>query len=163
MTAAAPIEYVNRFRPSQAEIDRRYANTRKAMAEHGIDYLVVSGSEYSGFEGAVEGIQERPHVRYVGSVSTEEALKLTAASDLVTAMMDPANPTDPPVIPQGTLYLGYDQTPQAFNAAGAVQSGGVLELPNHSLQTGDLVTYNVLSGTAEQVPLDRTALGSAAG
>ncbi|RPH98262.1 MAG: aminopeptidase P family protein [Lysobacterales bacterium] len=53
MTAAAPIEYINRFRPSQAEIDRRYANTRKAMAEHGIDYLVVSGSEYSGFEGAV--------------------------------------------------------------------------------------------------------------
>ena len=53
MTAAASTEYINRFRPSQAEIDRRYANVRKAMAEHGIDYLVVSGSEYSGFEGAV--------------------------------------------------------------------------------------------------------------
>ena len=50
MTAAAPIEYVNRFRPNQAEIDRRYANTRKAMAEHGIDYLVVSGSEYSIYD-----------------------------------------------------------------------------------------------------------------
>ena len=37
-------EYINRFRPSKAEIERRYANTRKAMEEHGIDYLVVSGS-----------------------------------------------------------------------------------------------------------------------
>ena len=46
-------EYVNRFRPSEAEIERRYANTRKAMEEHGLDYLIVSGSEYSGFEGAI--------------------------------------------------------------------------------------------------------------
>lgn len=53
MTAKEPTNYINRFRPSQAEIDRRYANTRAAMAEHGLDYLVVSGSEYSGFEGAI--------------------------------------------------------------------------------------------------------------
>ena len=46
-------EFINRFRPSKAEIARRYANTRKAMEEHGLDYLVISGSEYSGFEGAV--------------------------------------------------------------------------------------------------------------
>ena len=46
-------EQINRFRPSQAEIDRRYANVRAAMEEHGLDALVVSGSEYSGFEGAV--------------------------------------------------------------------------------------------------------------
>lgn len=46
-------EFINRFRPSAAEIERRYANTRKAMEQHGLDYLVVSGSEYSGFEGAV--------------------------------------------------------------------------------------------------------------
>jgi len=46
-------EFINRFRPSKAEIERRYANTRKAMEEHGLDYLVISGSEYSGFEGAV--------------------------------------------------------------------------------------------------------------
>jgi Xaa-Pro dipeptidase len=46
-------EYVNRFRPSQTEIDRRFANTRAAMAEHGLDALIVSGSEYSGFEGAI--------------------------------------------------------------------------------------------------------------
>ena len=46
-------EYINRFRPSAAEIERRYANIRQAMEAHGLDYLVVSGSEYSGFEGAV--------------------------------------------------------------------------------------------------------------
>ena len=37
----------------RAELDRRYANVRAAMAEHGLDGLVVAGSEYSGFEGAV--------------------------------------------------------------------------------------------------------------
>lgn len=45
--------YTNRFRPSQAEIDRRYRNTRAAMEQHGVDALVISGSEYSGFEGAI--------------------------------------------------------------------------------------------------------------
>ena len=35
------------------ELDRRYANVRAAMAEHDLDALVVAGSEYSGFEGAV--------------------------------------------------------------------------------------------------------------
>jgi Xaa-Pro aminopeptidase/Xaa-Pro dipeptidase len=37
----------------EAELTRRYANVRQAMAEHGLDALVVSGSEYSGFEGSV--------------------------------------------------------------------------------------------------------------
>lgn len=41
------------FHPSRQEIDRRYANTRAAMAEAGLDALIVSGSEYTGFEGAV--------------------------------------------------------------------------------------------------------------
>src|SRR3970040_2832599 len=36
-----------------AELDRRFANVRSAMAEHSLDALVVSGSEYTGFEGAV--------------------------------------------------------------------------------------------------------------
>lgn len=45
--------YVNRFIPSKAEIERRYANVRRAMQQAGLDYLIVSGSEYSGFEGAV--------------------------------------------------------------------------------------------------------------
>jgi len=36
-----------------AELERRYANVRAAMAEHDLDALVVSGSEYTGFEGAV--------------------------------------------------------------------------------------------------------------
>jgi len=35
------------------ELERRYANVRAAMAEHDLDALVVSGSEYSGFEGSV--------------------------------------------------------------------------------------------------------------
>jgi Xaa-Pro dipeptidase len=47
------VDYVNKFRPSSAEIDRRYANVRAAMEEHGLDALIVSGSEYSGFEGAI--------------------------------------------------------------------------------------------------------------
>jgi Xaa-Pro dipeptidase len=36
-----------------AELEWRYTNVRAAMGEHGLDALVVSGSEYSGFEGAV--------------------------------------------------------------------------------------------------------------
>ena len=36
-----------------SELERRYANVRDAMAAHDLDALVVSGSEYSGFEGAV--------------------------------------------------------------------------------------------------------------
>ena len=35
------------------ELDGRLASVRAAMAEHALDGLVVSGSEYSGFEGAV--------------------------------------------------------------------------------------------------------------
>ena len=36
-----------------AELSRRYANVRSAMEEHDLDALVVAGSEYTGFEGAV--------------------------------------------------------------------------------------------------------------
>ena len=43
----------NKFQPSQQEIDRRYRNARQAMAEADLDALIVSGSEYTGFEGAV--------------------------------------------------------------------------------------------------------------
>ncbi|MDQ3671600.1 MAG: M24 family metallopeptidase [Actinomycetota bacterium] len=35
------------------ELERRHGNVRAAMAEHDLDALIVSGSEYSGFEGAV--------------------------------------------------------------------------------------------------------------
>ena len=37
----------------RVELDRRYANVRAAMAAHDLDALVVSGSEYTGFEGSV--------------------------------------------------------------------------------------------------------------
>jgi Xaa-Pro aminopeptidase len=36
-----------------AELERRHRNVRAAMTEYDLDALVVSGSEYSGFEGAV--------------------------------------------------------------------------------------------------------------
>jgi Xaa-Pro dipeptidase len=36
-----------------AELARRFANVRAAMAQHDLDALVVSGSEYTGFEGSV--------------------------------------------------------------------------------------------------------------
>src|SRR6187455_3873459 len=36
-----------------AELDRRYANVREAMAAAELDGLIVAGSEYTGFEGAV--------------------------------------------------------------------------------------------------------------
>ncbi len=35
------------------ELERRHANVRAAMAAHELDALIVSGNEYSGFEGAV--------------------------------------------------------------------------------------------------------------
>jgi len=36
-----------------AEVDRRYGAVRRAMDEHDLDAVVVAGSEYTGFEGAV--------------------------------------------------------------------------------------------------------------
>jgi Xaa-Pro dipeptidase len=38
---------------SPAEIERRYSAIREAMAEQHLDAVVVCGSEYTGFEGAV--------------------------------------------------------------------------------------------------------------
>jgi Xaa-Pro aminopeptidase len=39
--------------PLSPELQRRHANVRAVMAAHELDALVVSGNEYSGFEGAV--------------------------------------------------------------------------------------------------------------
>lgn len=41
------------FQPSTEEIARRYQNTREAMAKLDLDAAIISGSEYTGFEGAV--------------------------------------------------------------------------------------------------------------
>ena len=41
------------FQPSAAEIERRYRNTRAAMETADLDAVIISGSEYTGFEGAV--------------------------------------------------------------------------------------------------------------
>jgi Xaa-Pro dipeptidase len=38
---------------SRQEIERRYSAVREAMNTHGVDAVVVCGSEYTGFEGAV--------------------------------------------------------------------------------------------------------------
>ena len=38
---------------SREEIDRRYGNVRAAAQEAGVDAVLVAGSEYTGFEGAV--------------------------------------------------------------------------------------------------------------
>ncbi len=38
---------------SQAEIDRRYGVTRQALERDGLDALIVTGTEYTGFEGAI--------------------------------------------------------------------------------------------------------------
>lgn len=38
---------------SQGEINRRYEATRAAMSRDGIDALIVAGTEYTGFEGAI--------------------------------------------------------------------------------------------------------------
>jgi Xaa-Pro aminopeptidase len=38
---------------SKGEIERRHAAVRAAMDEHGVDAVLVCGSEYTGFEGAV--------------------------------------------------------------------------------------------------------------
>jgi Xaa-Pro dipeptidase len=35
------------------EVERRYGLVRQAMDEHGVDAVIVSGNEYTGFEGAV--------------------------------------------------------------------------------------------------------------
>ena len=37
----------------KTEIERRYGRVREAMAREGVDALIVSGNEYTGFEGAV--------------------------------------------------------------------------------------------------------------
>jgi Xaa-Pro dipeptidase len=39
--------------PSKHEIDRRYKNIRAAMAQEGLDALIVCGNQYAGFEGAI--------------------------------------------------------------------------------------------------------------
>lgn len=38
---------------SQTEIARRYASVREAAARDGLDVVIIAGSEYTGFEGAV--------------------------------------------------------------------------------------------------------------
>ncbi len=51
---------------SSGELQRRYKNIRSAMAKENIDALIVCGSEYTGFEGAVRYVSDFEIVhRYV--------------------------------------------------------------------------------------------------
>jgi len=59
--------------------------------EDGVTVLVAGKGS---LEKKVRESPGRSQVKYVGAVSTDDALRLTAASDLVTAMMDPANPNN---------------------------------------------------------------------
>ncbi len=57
------------------ELERRFGLVRAAMAEHGLDALVVAGSEYTGFEGAVtylSGFQIVHRVAYVVVPASDE-------------------------------------------------------------------------------------------
>lgn len=54
--------------------------------------VLVAGT--GSLEERVRRAALAPHVRNAGSVPAEEALRLTAASDLVVAMMDPSNPNN---------------------------------------------------------------------
>lgn len=59
--------------------------------EDGVTVLIAgSGS----LEEKVKRAAGKGSVKYVGTVPTDEALRLTASSDLVTAMMDPSNPNN---------------------------------------------------------------------
>ena len=50
-----------------------------------------SGTLQTGIERAAA---EKPALRFIGVVDTDEALRITYASDLVIAMMDPSNPNN---------------------------------------------------------------------
>jgi glycosyltransferase involved in cell wall biosynthesis len=54
--------------------------------------IVVAGS--GSLEGLVAKAAEMPHIRFEGALDSDEALRLTAACDLVSAMMDPSNPNN---------------------------------------------------------------------
>ena len=59
-----------------AELERRHRNVRAAMEAHELDALIVSGSEYSGFEGAVtymSGFQIVHRYAYVVLPATGDA------------------------------------------------------------------------------------------
>ena len=59
-----------------SELERRYANTRKAMAEHDLDALIVSGTEYTGFEGSVTYMSGFQIVHRYAYVIVPAALKV---------------------------------------------------------------------------------------
>ncbi len=129
-----------------AELTRRYANIRAAMAEHGLDALIVSGSEYSGFEGSVtylSGFQIVHRYAYV----------------IVPAQGDPQI-----VFPTEARYVGEHGTAQleqvfhdrpGEHIAATARDRGWRRIGVYGL---DYITtvrdYRALDGSAELVPFD---------
>jgi Xaa-Pro dipeptidase len=129
-----------------AELTRRYGNVRAAMAEHELDALVVSGSEYTGFEGSVtylSGFQIVHRYAYV---------------------VVPADGEPQIVFPTEARYVGEHGTAQleqvfhdrpGEHIAQTVRDRGWRRLGVYGLDYVMTVRdYRALDGSAEIVPFD---------
>ena len=129
-----------------AELERRHANVRAAMAEAELDALIVSGSEYSGFEGSVtylSGFQIVHRYAYV---------------------LLPADGEPQIVFPTEARYVGEHGTAQleqvfhdqpGMHIAQLVRDRGWRRVGVYGLDYVMTVRdYRALEGSAELVPFD---------
>ena len=129
-----------------AELERRYRNVRAAMVEHELDALIVSGSEYSGFEGSVtylSGFQIVHRYAYV---------------------VIPADGEPQIVFPTEARYVGEHSTAQleqvfhdrpGEHIAQTARDRGWRRLGVYGLDYVMTVRdYRALEGSAELVPFD---------
>lgn len=129
-----------------AELTRRHANVRAAMAEHDLDALIVSGSEYSGFEGSVtymSGFQIVHRYAYV---------------------VVPADGEPQIVFPTEARYVGEHATAQIEQSfhdrpgehiAATVRDSGWKRVGVYGLDYIMTVRdYRALEGSADLVPFD---------
>ncbi|MFO0939983.1 MAG: hypothetical protein U0930_04385 [Pirellulales bacterium] len=77
---------------------------------------------------------------------------------IVDLTLQSAAQGQPATVAKGSLFLGFSEAPITFPAASSVKAGGTIELPSHGLQTGDLVSYDVVQSTPTQVAVNRAAL-----
>ncbi len=61
-------------------------------AEDGVTVLIAGSGTLAA--AVDKTASSSTHIKFIGNVDTDEALRLTYASDLVVAMMDPANPNN---------------------------------------------------------------------
>jgi Xaa-Pro dipeptidase len=126
------------------EIERRYANARAALGEHGLDALLVCGSEYTGFEGAV-------------TYTSGFVIVHRYAYVLLPAEGDPAI-----VFPAEARYVGEHGTTWIDEQVFAEHPGAWLAERLSGLRVGvyglDFVMavrdYRALANAAEIVPFD---------